>query len=102
MLRLTSPAFLPHMSSQRSKSTLEGNHIPIFSLGACSRARAVTETDLIQWGAKFGSPAIFVSLVEWADRIITEIMRQRCTWYLALIALPPAKQAVEWVSAAGV
>jgi len=27
---------------------------------------------LEQWGAKFGSPAIFVSLVEWADRIITE------------------------------
>jgi predicted peroxiredoxin len=47
-------------------------HIPIFSWGACSRARGVTETDLNQWGAKFGSPAIFVSLVEWADRIITE------------------------------
>ena len=47
-------------------------HIPIFSCGACSRARGVTETDLNQWGAKFGSPAIFVSLVEWADRIITE------------------------------
>jgi hypothetical protein len=30
------------------------------------------ETDLTQWGAKFGSPAIFVSLVEWADRIIVE------------------------------
>jgi hypothetical protein len=28
--------------------------------------------DLKDWGAKFGSPAIFVSLVEWADRIITE------------------------------
>jgi hypothetical protein len=24
-----------------------------------------------QWGAKFGNPTIFVSLVEWADRIIT-------------------------------
>jgi len=32
----------------------------------------VTEIDLSHWGAKFGSPAIFVSLVEWADRIITE------------------------------
>jgi hypothetical protein len=30
------------------------------------------EADLNQWGAKFGNPAIFVSLVEWADRIITE------------------------------
>lgn len=27
---------------------------------------------LKDWGAKFGSPTIFVSLVEWADRIITE------------------------------
>jgi hypothetical protein len=27
---------------------------------------------LKDWGAKFGSPAIFVSLVEWAERIITE------------------------------
>lgn len=47
-------------------------HIPIFACGACSRARDVTETDLNQWGAKFGSPAIFVSLVEWSDRIIVE------------------------------
>ena len=47
-------------------------HIQIYACGACSRARGVTETDLSQWGAKFGSPPIFVSLVEWADRIITE------------------------------
>jgi predicted peroxiredoxin len=47
-------------------------HIQIYACGACSRARGVTETDLNQWGAKFGSPPIFVSLVEWADRIITE------------------------------
>ena len=40
--------------------------------GACSRARAVQQTDLDQWGAKFGNPAIFVSLVEWADHVITE------------------------------
>ncbi len=46
--------------------------IQIFACGACSRARGVTEADLSQWGAKFGSPSIFVSLVEWADRIITE------------------------------
>jgi len=32
----------------------------------------VSETDLIQWGAKFGNPAVFVSLVEWTDRIIVE------------------------------
>ena len=47
-------------------------HVPIFACGACSRARSVTEADLANWGAKFGSPPIFVSLVEWADKIITE------------------------------
>ena len=47
-------------------------HIAIYACGACSRARSVTEADLNQWGARFGSPAIFVSLVEWAERVITE------------------------------
>jgi predicted peroxiredoxin len=47
-------------------------HIQIYACGACSRARSVAESDLSQWGAKFGNPTIFVSLVEWADRIITE------------------------------
>ena len=46
--------------------------IQIYACGACSRARSVTDADLSQWGAKFGNPTIFVSLVEWADRIITE------------------------------
>jgi predicted peroxiredoxin len=46
--------------------------VQIFACGACSRARGVTDADLAQWGAKFGNPTIFVSLVEWADRIITE------------------------------
>jgi sulfur relay (sulfurtransferase) complex TusBCD TusD component (DsrE family) len=46
--------------------------IQIFACGACSRARGVTDADLAQWGAKFGNPTIFVSLVEWADRSITE------------------------------
>jgi predicted peroxiredoxin len=47
-------------------------HVQIYACGACSRARAVLQADLDQWGAKFGNPTIFVSLVEWADRIITE------------------------------
>ena len=47
-------------------------HVAIYACGACCRARGVTEADLGQWGAKFGNPTIFVSLVEWADRIITE------------------------------
>lgn len=46
--------------------------IPIYACGACSRARSVTEADLVTYGAKFGNPKIFVSLVEWADKIITE------------------------------
>jgi predicted peroxiredoxin len=46
--------------------------IQIYACGSCSRARAVADADLGQWGAKFGNPAIFVTLVEWADRIITE------------------------------
>ncbi len=46
--------------------------IQIYACGACSRARSVAQTDLNQWGAKFGNPTIFVSLIEWADRVITE------------------------------
>jgi len=46
--------------------------IPIYGCGACSRARGVTEADLNEYGAKFGNPKIFVSLVEWAHKIITE------------------------------
>jgi hypothetical protein len=32
----------------------------------------VTEQDLADWGAKWGTPEIFVALVEWADKIVTE------------------------------
>lgn len=46
--------------------------IPVFACGACSRARGVTESDVTQWGFKFGNPIIFVGMVEWADRVITE------------------------------
>jgi predicted peroxiredoxin len=46
--------------------------IPIFAFGACSRARGVLETDLANYSAKYGNPTIFVGLVEWADRVITE------------------------------
>jgi predicted peroxiredoxin len=47
-------------------------HIQIYACGTCSRARGVTEADLSNYGAKFGNPAIFVSLIEWADHVITE------------------------------
>jgi predicted peroxiredoxin len=46
--------------------------IQIYACGACSRARGIVESDLTNWNAKFGNPTIFVSLVEWADRVITE------------------------------
>jgi predicted peroxiredoxin len=51
---------------------LAAKHVQIYACGACSRARAVTEADLNNYGAKFGNPAIFVSLIEWADHVITE------------------------------
>ena len=51
---------------------LAAKHVQIYACGTCSRARGVTEADLNNYAAKFGNPAIFVSLVEWADRVITE------------------------------
>jgi predicted peroxiredoxin len=51
---------------------LSARHVQIYACGACSRARGVTEVDLNNYGAKFGSPPIFVSLIEWADHVITE------------------------------
>ena len=55
-----------------SLTKLASRKVPVYACGACSRARGVTEEDLANFGAKFGNPSIFVSLVEWADRIITE------------------------------
>src|SRR5579863_531062 len=51
---------------------LASRHVQIYACGACARARGVTEADLTSYGAKFGSPPVFVSLIEWADHIITE------------------------------
>jgi predicted peroxiredoxin len=64
------PIGWPPLSELREK--ILAKHIPVFSCGACSRARGVSENDLATWGAKFGNPTIFVSLVEWADRVISE------------------------------
>lgn len=55
-----------------SLSKIADKHIQIYACGACSRARGVTESDLNNFGAKFGNPQIFVSLVEWCDKVITE------------------------------
>ncbi len=53
-------------------SKIVAKKIPVYACGACSRARGITEADLTEYGAKFGNPKIFVSLVEWADKVITE------------------------------
>ncbi len=64
------PVGWPKISETLDK--LVARHVQIYACGACSRARGVTEADLNNFSAKFGNPGIFVSLVEWADRIITE------------------------------
>ena len=64
------PIGWPPLSELREK--IISKHIPVFSCGACSRARGISESDLTNWSAKFGNPTIFVSLVEWADRIMAE------------------------------
>ena len=64
------PMGWPSLEELREK--VVAKHIPVFACGSCSRARGVTEADLETWGAKFGNPAMFVSLIEWAERIVTE------------------------------
>jgi predicted peroxiredoxin len=64
------PVGWPPLSEVLSK--IVAKKIPIYACGACFRARGVTEADLAEYGAKFGNPKIFVSLIEWADKVITE------------------------------
>jgi predicted peroxiredoxin len=64
------PVGWPPLSEVLSKIVTK--KIQIYACGACSRARGVTETDLNEYSARFGNPKIFGSLVEWADKIITE------------------------------
>jgi predicted peroxiredoxin len=64
------PVGWPKLSEFLDK--VAARHIQICACGACSQARGVTEADLSNYGAKYGNPTIFVSLVEWADRVITE------------------------------
>ena len=64
------PVGWPPLAEALTKAS--ANKIQIYACDACSRARGITEADLSQWGAKFGNPTIFVSLIEWADRVITE------------------------------
>jgi predicted peroxiredoxin len=64
------PVGWPPLAETMAK--VSSRRIQIYACGACSKARAVVQADLDQWSAKFGNPTIFVSLVEWADRVITE------------------------------
>lgn len=64
------PVGWPPLSEVLSKIVTK--KIPIYACGACSRARGIIEADLAEYGAKFGNPKIFVSLIEWADKVITE------------------------------
>src|SRR5438067_8538056 len=57
------PVGWPPLSEVLAK--LVTKKIPSYPCGACSRARGVTETDLIEYGAQSDNPKIFVSLVEW-------------------------------------
>lgn len=64
------PVGWPRLDEILAKVT--ARKIPIYACGTCSRARGVGEADLAHFGAKFGSPTIFVGMVEWADKIMTE------------------------------
>ena len=64
------PVGWPPLVETMDKAVAKG--IQIYACGACSRARGITEADLAAWKAKYGNPIIFVALVEWADRIISE------------------------------
>src|SRR5580704_8923523 len=59
------PVGWPAVGDFLNKLTVK--HVRIYACGACSRARGVTESDLANYGAKFGSPPVFVGLIEWAD-----------------------------------
>ncbi|MGE5812492.1 MAG: DsrE family protein [Ignavibacteria bacterium] len=64
------PVGWPPLSEALEK--IVAKKVPIFACGRCSKARGITETDLKEYGAQFGNPKIFVSLIEWADKVITE------------------------------
>jgi predicted peroxiredoxin len=49
-----------------------GHKIPLNIWTACSRARAVRDTDLDGKNARFVTPPDLVALAEWADKILSE------------------------------
>ena len=70
MIDQIKPIGWPPLSETQAK--VVAAKIKIFSCGNCARARGITETDLANWNAQYGSPPIYVGLVEWADRVISE------------------------------
>lgn len=62
---------MPVSYGRNTRKSCGQAYSPLFLRGLLP-ARGVTEGHLNNWGAKFASPAIFVALVEWADRIIAE------------------------------
>ena len=62
---------LLHSLDLRLDNTHPNFTIPPVALSPCHST--VYNTVVLEgWAAQFGSPAVFVSLVEWADRIVTE------------------------------
>jgi sulfur relay (sulfurtransferase) complex TusBCD TusD component (DsrE family) len=64
------PVGWPPLAEALAK-TLE-HKIPVHVRGACAKARGVFESELPGKNATFANPAIFVGLVEWADKVLTE------------------------------
>ena len=64
------PVGWPPLSEALAK--VVARKIPIHVLGACARARGVLESDLEGKNATLATPAIFVGLVQWCDKVLTE------------------------------
>jgi hypothetical protein len=63
---------MPWRNAQKQAAVAPTEAARLNVQGVKGAARPLHSQTMNQWGAKFGSPAIFVSLVEWADRIIVE------------------------------
>lgn len=64
------PVGWPSVAEQWSESIELGIRIEI--CGACSRARGVTNKEIVDAGAILGTPESFVEDVEWSEKIIAE------------------------------
>ena len=64
------PVGWPSIAEQWDESIKLG--IRIECCGACSRARGVTDKEIMDAGALLGTPASFVEDVEWSEKIIAE------------------------------